>query len=77
MLGQVAASASTFAAWPSALTEYQAWRIFPFAPMRNVDRITPTVCLAVEGLGPVRAVGDHRDVLGIREKPDLEPVLAT
>ena len=31
---------STFAAWPSALTEYQARRILPFAPMRNVERIT-------------------------------------
>ena len=42
---QVAASTSTFAACPSDLTWYQACRIFPFEPMRNVDRITPTVCL--------------------------------
>ena len=49
---QASSSASTLAAWPSARTLYQARRMMPSGPIRNVDRITPTVFLPYRVFSP-------------------------
>src|SRR6266536_2265743 len=51
-VGQSPISARTLAAWPSALTLYQARSMRPSGPTRKVERITPTLVLPYRVFSP-------------------------